>query len=670
MKRILWLLLLLSASLPAQRTERIVSYDLRAALNGRTGTIAGVLTVALDRTTARREPLAFAVPRQWEIAAVRDHENETVDLERSSAEQTGLPVVRIDEPEDADTVRLTIEFTARFDSSRFAGAFITSNELFLPCTDSLGWLPLFGAVDAGRVSFELTSDGEMSFFAAVPLDSQATERGVRCSFSAAAPVQFSEVFTLAGIVRPVRVSNAGSDSLSPVTFIIPPTGFDRQYAEAVCRQLSDAASFFSARTGKHPGPGVTYVIAGNASGAPEAVEFNGTIFHRGSPAYSRFDSASLHRFGYNHWLLETARRFVPVTADSTSFFDDGFASYLVHRFLSERFPAQVQQERINAIANTLTFFPQPPVNAGHRTPLNTDAIVAYRGRYILLMLEYLLGTPAFDSVIVRMSQRFSAEPASFEVFRQLCEEEYGTPLGWFFDQWFRRSDAPEYVMQWSHARTPRGMSVVTVTVEQRGVQFRMPLPVHFTFGRRTIVKRILAEQHRQEFTFVFPTPPSTVELDPQYTVLRWLLELRISAHARTALQYLTIARDIENAEREAQYTLQLDPNNSTGSAPLVYFVLGNCAAAKGEPVKAKEYFQKTLTFGAAAEMEQYKLLSLLRTANLLQAEGKQEESAALYRRVIADGMADPLLYEHAIIKAERRLQTPAGNSEDQWFALP
>lgn len=669
MKRTLWFLLYLPLLTFAQREERIVSYDVRAALSERTGSIAGTVIVMLDRTGFRSEPLSFLVPKHWEVTALRDRGNEAVDFERTASERPALNIIRIDETMDEDTLLLHIEFTARFDSSRFAEMFITAGELLLPCSDSLSWLPTFNARAVERASLDIMTDPAMTLFGLFPLDTLSADGTVHWSHRTEQPGPLASVFTIAGIARAVHVRSYNADSSQTVSFTVPPAWFDKRYASAAAQQLNDAIGFFTALTGKQTVPHLQYVIVGGGTFTPEIVETATLIIHRSSPAYLRFDSSALTRSPYNHWLLETARRFCPATTDSTAFFDDGFAAYLAQRYLSVRFPELQQQERLTTIASTLTFFPLAPTIAGHRSARETDELVSYRGRYIFMMLEYLLGPQSFDSVIARMTARFTIEPASIPVFQQLCEEEYGTPLGWFFDQWFRRAAAPEFVLQWGHAKTPRGMSVVTVTVDQRGELFAMPVPVVFKFGTRNIVKRVMVEQSKQDFTFVFPSPPTSVELDPEYAVLRWLLEIRISAHARTSLQHLSIGRDVVNAEREAQYTLQLDPNNSTGSAPLIYFVLGNSAAARSEREKGKEFFQKAISSGASSDMERYKLLSLVQYASLLQLEGKTEEANALYRRIISEGMADPLLNEHAIIKAELRLHGAVAAGDDAWFEV-
>ena len=69
-----------------------------------------------------------------------------------------------------------------------------------------------------------------------------------------------------------------------------------------------------------------------------------------------------------------------------------------------------------------------------------------------------------------------------------------------------------------------------------------------------MTKRIVVEQANQEFTFTFSSSPTNVELDPKYNIFRWLLEIRIFAHAHSAQLFLNLNRDLNNAEREAQYS--------------------------------------------------------------------------------------------------------------------
>jgi tetratricopeptide (TPR) repeat protein len=391
------------------------------------------------------------------------------------------------------------------------------------------------------------------------------------------------------------------------------------------------------------------------------------VTRRRSPS---IDSAAVSRSIYNPWITELARRYCPPTVDSTAVFDDGLSAYLASRFLISRYPGTSRKERFDAVSNALTFFPSGTLAAGHSDRSNTNSIISFRGRYLFSMMEYLLGQESLDRVIRKITAGPAEPPVTFERFAALCTEEYGTPLENFIDQWVRRSASPEFVMQWKNERTVRGLSVVKASIEQRGTIFSVPIPLAFTFGSRVLIRRVRMEQQKQEFTFTFPSPPTSVELDPELNILRWQLEFRISAHAKTALLYLTVNRDIVNAEREALYTQQLDPNNSTGSAPLALFILGNISAVNGNKEKAKEYFLQSASAGATEGSDTYRLLSLIRYGNLLESDGKRDEAVTYYQRAVSEGIKDPVINAAAVTEAEMFLRERFVSDERSWFFVP
>ncbi len=383
--------------------------------------------------------------------------------------------------------------------------------------------------------------------------------------------------------------------------------------------------------------------------------------------YAVFDSSLLTRSINNPWLTNIARQFCPASNDTTSLFHDGFASYLASRFLSTQFPHLEKRERFDAISTALSFFPTGTIAAGRTSRTNTEEMLTFKGRYIFSMLEYILGGETFDRIIATMSERHSVKEISFNDLRVICEDEYGSSLEWFFSEWLHRSSAPEFVMQWKSEKTPRGVVIAAITIEQRGDLFSMPVPIIFSFGGRTVTKRVFVEQAKQEFTFTFPSSPVNVELDPDYTVFRWLREIRILAHARSADLFLKVNLDTVNAEREALYTLQLDPTNSTGSAPIAYFVSGKIAVIKGDLERAKENFLKAMLSSSAEETELYKLLSLVRYANVLEIEGNRTEAVPLYQRAVVEGMKKPFLFERAVTEAETFLREEFVSPPSYWF---
>jgi tetratricopeptide (TPR) repeat protein len=672
MKRFTVFLFVLPHFLFPQTGTHILAYDVSATINDRTNEITGNAFILFRVPDATAPSFSFLVPKEWTVNSLRDRNNDSYDSEQSNVDSlkgTVFTLERTEVENITDTMFIAVEFSARFDSSSLSKIFINHREFLLPAGESAAWLPLFGSERADRFSLAIALPSNYVPISDDIFDTLSTE-GVRIwKRSSLFPTQLSAAFTVCGVADAVRQRSVSADSSRSVSIFSSPVRFNQFYAAAITRQLTEAGQFFARLTGQQRAPVLSYAVVGDASFERDRFSAGDYTIQRNSPAYTVMDSAALKQLAYNYWLIDLARRFCPVTEDSTAVFDDGLAAYLSLRFLASSFPQLEKQERIRSISNALTFFPAGTISAGHTAAVNTIDIVSFKGRYLFFMLEYLLGRESFDSVIVRMSGRYAETPISFEGFQLLCEEEYGSSLAWFFDEWLHRTSAPEYVMQWKEEKTVRGMTVVKATIEQRGVPFTMPVPLVISFGSRSITKRILVEQAKQEFTFVFPSSPSGVELDPNFAILRWLLEIRISAHARTSMQFLSISRDLADAEQEANYVLRLDPNNSTGSAPLAFYVLGSVAGARADAEKAKEYFLKAASSAATAEIERYTLLGLVRYANILEMEGKREDAVAVYQRVIAQGKNNPLLYERAMIRAERYLRELFAPQNDMWFEV-
>lgn len=671
MIRFFVLISIIPVLLISQTESSLLSYDVVASLNERTREVSGTVHVSLRLTDPSISDFSFMVPKEWTAVSIQDVNNETIDLERSPSENSAHHRIMFDRTDletKSDTIAFFVSFTAVFDSLPTSAMFVAQKEFILPYERNIQWLPEIGNSAPHHVSLRFTAPLQFTLLPRLPADT-TVNNGMRMWTIDGTELPLSSVFSICGAANVVRQFSLSSDSSCSVTFYSSPLKFNQQYAAATAQQLSDALQFFNAVTGRRINA-LTYMVVGSVSRDHSDIDTALLIIRSNEPAFTVFDSAAITRSVYNPWITELARRYCPPTVDSTALFDDGLAAYLASRFLMDRYPEIVRQERFDAVSNALTFFPSGTLAEGHSNRSNTNSIISYRGRYLFFMVEYLIGQESLDRVLRQIVAAPADQATSFDRFTALCSAEYGTPLDGIIDQWLRRSASPEYVMQWRSEKTVRGLSVVKATVEQRGTLFSMPIPLTFTFGNRVLNRRVRVEQQKQEFTFTFPSPPSTVELDPERTILRWLLELRIPAHAKTALLYLTVNRDIAGAEREALYTQQLDPNNSTGSAPLVLFILGNISAQNGNKEMAKEYFLRSASAGAVEETEVYRLLSLIRFGHLLEMEGKRDEAVAYYQRVIADGMKDPVIHSSAVQAAERSLRERFSAGNDHWFTLP
>jgi tetratricopeptide (TPR) repeat protein len=358
--------------------------------------------------------------------------------------------------------------------------------------------------------------------------------------------------------------------------------------------------------------------------------------------------------------------------DSSYWFNESWTGYLATRFLfafSDTNQTLQLRERSHLLAHALDFFPALPIASGRSGGINEKAVFTYKGRYVFMMLEYILGRDVFDSVIRTLYRESASQTPSITRFQALCEAAYGSPLSWFFDEWLYRTGFPEYVLTSQTQATPRGTYEVDVTVTQRGDLFSMPLNIYVETAARSFLKRIFVSQEQQRFTFIFPSPPVKIEWNPQYLVLRWVQHFRILAHARTSVSYRVFNRDLASSEREAHLTLQLDPDNTIGANPIALFSLGKAAGARKEWVKAEAYFLDASNERVDGEYAFYPLLSAVRRANILDFTGRREEALTEYKKALSEAQAQPLLYAKVIVEARKFLEHPFVPSDDAWFEM-
>ncbi len=150
--------------------------------------------------------------------------------------------------------------------------------------------------------------------------------------------------------------------------------------------------------------------------------------------------------------------------------------------------------------------------------------VYQKGAWILHMLRHMIGDNDFFQVL----KTYSASPnlrygaARISDFISIAESVSGTELSWFFDEWLYRIGRPEYRMSWRSENLGENYRVV-VTIEQMqsGDTYRMPLDfvVDTAAGSQTFV--VWNDGAYQVASFIVPTQPTDVRLDPDDWVLRW-----------------------------------------------------------------------------------------------------------------------------------------------------
>ena len=161
-------------------------------------------------------------------------------------------------------------------------------------------------------------------------------------------------------------------------------------------------------------------------------------------------------------------------------------------------------------------------------PYYFRTIAYHKGAWVLHMLRRQLGDEVFFAAIKeylsRPELRFgNADSADFQ---QVCEDVSGRPLGWFFDQWLRRTTYPVIRLEWSN-NWLEGANEMRVRLRQEQVAepdgsrpaYKFPIDVRFVGTGLDTTITITSSRLDQDFVFPLPKMVNWISIDPN----RWLL---------------------------------------------------------------------------------------------------------------------------------------------------
>ncbi len=148
-----------------------------------------------------------------------------------------------------------------------------------------------------------------------------------------------------------------------------------------------------------------------------------------------------------------------------------------------------------------------------------------KGWFVFTMLRDLIGPEAFRAGLRGAMSRYEGKTMDLAGLRAEFETAAGRDLGWFFEQWFFRTGAPEFTLTWTAAPHGAGWEVKG-RIRQTRDAYRVAAEVAFAAPgtRETRVVEIAAES--TDFSFLLPFRPVEVLFDPDYRILRWTEEFK------------------------------------------------------------------------------------------------------------------------------------------------
>lgn len=169
-------------------------------------------------------------------------------------------------------------------------------------------------------------------------------------------------------------------------------------------------------------------------------------------------------------------------------------------------------------------------------PWDDVGAIYTKGGWVLHMLRHVMGDERFFAALKDYGRRFAFANASTEDFQRVCEDHYGAPLDWFFQQWIYAPGRPIYQASSAiSSADASGNYTVTLTLEQQQSQsipgrepglekvYIMPIDVTIHYADGSSETRVIWNTARQQqFSFVVSKQPVSVGLDEGHWILKEL----------------------------------------------------------------------------------------------------------------------------------------------------
>jgi len=393
---------------------------------------------------------------------------------------------------------------------------------------------------------------------------------------------------------PVGTFVAGPLQLTPAptegyqfSFYTPPSQASTvsSYATALAQIMSYLADTFGPLSTGQP----ALTVAAMPDGSLAGYSAPGLLLISSRQWTSRANDRMLTQLAAGQWWGYSV---LPQTANDV-WLTDGLSRYAEAMYAEQSGGVASLHRALEDFAvGALMFEQTAPIAEADRVEPYTDryrSIVDDKGAMVFHMLRAELGDDAFASLLREFYKQHAGRTASIDSFEKLAATKVRPPkkgeppinLTSFFAQWLNSTGVPEFSMEYTTYRTPKGFQVVG-KVHQDLDTFRMPVDVKVDTEGNPELKKILVTGTTTPFSIdTFGRPkPNGITIDPNNNLLKSSPKLRIRAMIARGEALATLGRYYE-AIQEYQHALDIQPTNSlahfrTGEA---YFYQKNYQSA-------------------------------------------------------------------------------------------
>lgn len=501
-----------------RRYARPVFTDLQVEIDPTQGTMNGRAVITVELYQPGADNLVFSLNRGLKIESIRMADQSTVPFTHSGQ----VVVVSLGGVvTDRRTVTLTIAYSGtlfnEFKEKNFTVAHIGKQGSYASWVT--GWYPMLGK-SRGRLTFTaptgLTVVG--SGKRAREEEAEGGRRRVVFSvttpvcYSFAAAVYFHRETTIAGTPIGVYFLTGGAEKAS-------------FYMENCAKILK----FFKEYYGMYPfdGYAVVEVPAEIARALGGHSEQGMNFFPSRMLAEKTFNLPLLaHEIGHSWWSNLVQSSDGPCIMESLAQVSAGLAvenemgEKELRNFLKNGFP--------NFSKGARSYFrsSEEDLPLGLFKPqkmMRMYDLAVRKGQFIYFMLRDQIGAAAFQNTLRAVVRDYGERDLRLSDLRREFEKRSGQRLDWFFDQWFMRTGAPEFTLEYTQQARGNGARVTGV-VRQTGELYRVKAEIVATDGARRETRTLVINGQETTFTMDTSFLPERVEFDPDYRILRRLDE--------------------------------------------------------------------------------------------------------------------------------------------------
>ncbi len=206
--------------------------------------------------------------------------------------------------------------------------------------------------------------------------------------------------------------------------------------------------------------------------------------------------------------------------------NEGFATYYEELYEGHKNGRDALLYDLYGSARQITGMPNDTnaiVRRNYDSPGEMFGYLAYpKGGWVLHMLRSQLGEQLYRRCIRTYLQRYQFGSVTTEDLRAVIEELSGRSYDQFFDQWLYHAHHPELEVNYSWDEKTKLAKISirqTQKISDNVLLFNFPLTVRFQGRTGAVDRSIQVKAKEEDFYFPLDAAPTSVRLDPEFTLL-------------------------------------------------------------------------------------------------------------------------------------------------------